>query len=48
MVSGKNQPVAQYVFLVWMLGMGINWSLIAVAQALATYWHTNLPAGLLD
>jgi hypothetical protein len=48
MMSGKNQPLAQYVFLIWMLGMGIIWSLIGVAEALATYWHTNLPAGLLD
>ena len=48
MMSGKNQPLAQYVFLIWMLGMGIIWSLIGVAEALATYWHTTLPAGLLD
>jgi hypothetical protein len=47
-MSGKNQPLAQYVFLIWMLAAGIIWSLIGVAEALATYWHTNLPAGLLD
>ncbi len=45
---GKNQPVAQSVFLVWMLGVGIIGSLIGVAEAVATYWHTHVPAGLLD